>query len=579
MRSPIPHLLASLAFITMFGGQAGAASAPGPLPAFTLQGKALEAKNLKFAPTGELERAALIKMEGRVPNPLGRYYFYYSPHKHAGIGLVYGDSITGPWKEYEGNPVIESTAIPDIRFMETTGKFHLWGHRKNAQTEMWTSKDGLHFDYHSVSVASKNIGTRNATYTRAYGYPLKRHGNRYIMLYSGFLLDRQIRCVWLAHSKDGENWTQETTPLVEPIEGENKDLYGPSLFQWEGRNYIVYQDHTGNRGGLVKYVELDQQLNPVGAGGKRFTLIEPDPDSPVGNRFRGCQFVREGDTIYMYAGGGSRPRILVHATAQTREATDKDLVLPVSRKDSFRPEFFVNRVGVEFGSPENDARKVKELGFHGQSQDWEFGAKLAKRVAEYRKLGLRVPSVYWKVNDTEKPLSREQMEPLADSDAVIEVSVWKIRENTIDAILKTADTAAELNVKLAIYPHKGHEIDTMASVMALADRLDHPNIGVMFVLCHFLRLEEIDTLEAVLKKAMPRLVAVSTSGGDIGSEEWPNLIQTLDKGSFPQKRLFRALKDLGYKGPVFLQCWGVKGDKEANLRNSMRAWHEIMESL
>ena len=279
----------------------------------------MEAENLKFAPTGELERAALIKMEGRIPNPLGKYYFYYSPHKHVGIGLVYSDSIEGPWTEYEGNPLIEKTAIPDIRFFESTGKFHMWGHRKNGRTEMWTSNDGLDFDYHSVSVDAKNIGTRNATYTRAYAYPLERYGSRYIMLYSGFIVDRGIRCVWLAYSVDGESWRQEKTPLVEPIEGENKDLYGPALFRWKGTNYIVYQDHTGNRGGLVKYVEVGQQLNPVGSGGERFTLIERDPESPVGNRYRGCEFYREGDTIYMYSGGGSRPRILVYATAEVSE--------------------------------------------------------------------------------------------------------------------------------------------------------------------------------------------------------------------------------------------------------------------
>jgi len=306
-------------------GQMAVEGATGPLPKFKFQGKALEAKDLKFAPTGELERAALIKMEGRIPKPLGKYYLYYSPHKHVGIGLVYSDSITGPWIEYAGNPLIEATAIPDIRFMDSTGRFHMWGHRKNSQTEMWTSADGLKFEYHSVSVAARNIGTKNATYTRTYEYPLERHGNRYIMLYSGFVVNRRVRCVWLAHSKDGESWTQETTPLVEPIEGENNDLYGPSLFQWEGKNYVVYQDHTGNRGGLVKYVELDKQLNPVGRGGKRFVLIEPDSESPVDNRYRGCEFYREGDTLYMYAGGGNGPRILVYATARVDDEVGNDL--------------------------------------------------------------------------------------------------------------------------------------------------------------------------------------------------------------------------------------------------------------
>ena len=287
----------------------------GPLPKFTLQAVALEGKDLTFAPTGELERSSIIKTEGHIPNPLGKYYLYYSPHKHAGIGLAYSDSIEGPWTEYAGNPLVEATAIPDVRWIETTGQFHLWGHRKNAQTEMWTSTDGLHFEYHSVSINAKTIGTRNATYTRAYEYPLKRHGNRYIMLYSGFIEARGIRCVWLAHSKDGNEWTQETTPLIEPIAGEGNDIYGPSLLRWQGRNFIVYQDHTGMRGGNVKYVEIDAQLTPVADRGERHLLIDPVPDSPIDNRFRGGEFYREGDTLYMYASGSEKPRVIVYATA------------------------------------------------------------------------------------------------------------------------------------------------------------------------------------------------------------------------------------------------------------------------
>ena len=307
--SLIPCCLAIL-FLSGYSAQGA-----GPLPKFTLEGVALEGKNLIFAPTGELERPSLIKMEGRVRNPLGKYYLYYSPHKHAGIGLVYSDSIEGPWKEYEGNPVVKDAAIPDIRWIEAMGRFHLWAHRKNSQTEMWTSEDGLHFDYHGTSIDAKSIGTRNASYTRAYEYPLDRYGNKYIMLYSGFIEERGIRCVWLAHSKDGANWVQVKTPLVEPVEGENNDIYCPSLLQWQGRNFIVYQDHTSYRGGLVKYVELDSQLNPVGAQGERYVLIDPVPDSPIGNRYRGGEFYREGDKLYLYSGASERPRIIVYATA------------------------------------------------------------------------------------------------------------------------------------------------------------------------------------------------------------------------------------------------------------------------
>lgn len=310
------------AILWTIGLFAVAAFAAGPLPQFTFKGVALEGKNLTFAPTGELERASVIKMEGRIPNPLGKYYLYYSPHAHAGIGLAYSDSITGPWTEYKGNPLIKDTAIPDIRWIETTGKFHLWGHRKNSQTEMWTSIDGIHFEYHGISITAANIGTRNATYTRVYDFLLERHGSRYIMLYSGFIEERGIRCVWLAHSKDGSTWVQETTALVEPVEGEGNDLYCPSLLQWKGKNYIVYADHTGYRGGNLKYVELDNQLSPIGNKGERHILIDPVPNSPIDNRWRGGEFHLEGNTLYMYSGADENPRIIAYATADAVSPPD-----------------------------------------------------------------------------------------------------------------------------------------------------------------------------------------------------------------------------------------------------------------
>lgn len=159
------------------------------------------------------------------------------------------------------------------------------------------------------------------------------------MLYSGFIVDQGVRCVWRAHSKDGLDWTQEKTPLVAPIEGENNDLYGPSLFQWEGKNYVVYQDHTGNRGGLVKYVELDEQLNPAGKGGERFVLIDPDPKSPVDNRYRGCEFYREGDTIYMYCGAANHPRVLAYTTAKVGDAKPENPRSAKPKEDSPTSEF------------------------------------------------------------------------------------------------------------------------------------------------------------------------------------------------------------------------------------------------
>ena len=273
-------------------------------------------------------------MEGRVKNPLGRYYLYYAPHKHFGIGMAYSDSIKGPWTEYQDNPVLEGPAAPDIRWIKEKGKFYMWGHRKNGQTELWTSDDGLGFEYKSVSITAQNIGTQNASYTRVYEYPLKRHGSKYIMLYSGFIEERGIRCVWLAHSTDAENWIQLKTPLAEPVAGENNDIYDPSLLQWAGRNFIVYQDHTGWRGGNIKYVAVDRELNPVANKGRRFILMDPPP--ALNDRYRSAEFYLEDDTLHMYSGASKDPRIYVYATAEIKDAVPKVNALP--KKEKGKPE-------------------------------------------------------------------------------------------------------------------------------------------------------------------------------------------------------------------------------------------------
>ena len=295
-----------------------------PLPVFTFQKVALHPKDLTYAPTGDLIHPTIVRTEGRIKNPLGRYYMYYAPHKHIATSMAYADSLDGPWTEYEGNPVVEGPSAPDMRWIEEQGKFYLWGHRKNSQTELWTSQDGIHFEYHSVSVTASNIGTRNATYSRTYEYPIEKYGTRYVMLYSGFVEGREIRCIWLAVSKDAEHWTQLKTPLVEPIEGEMNDCYGPALLRWNGRNYLTYQDHTTWRGGNLKYVEVDQELNSVGAAGTRYVLMDPPAEPPLNDRYRGAEFYLDGDTLYLYSSASRNPRLIVYATANVGDETTKE---------------------------------------------------------------------------------------------------------------------------------------------------------------------------------------------------------------------------------------------------------------
>ena len=162
---------------------------------------------------------------------------------------------------------------------------------------------------------------------------------------------------------------------------------------------------------------------------------------------------------------------------------------------------------------------------------------------------------------------------------MIELTIQKMTPKTVEAVRQTVEMAADMKIRVALYPHHGFAIAKMPQAMELINKVDHPNLGVMFNLCHFLKGESAEDLEAVLEKAGSRLFAVSTSGANLGGQGWDELIQRLDQGDFPQDRLFRKLEQLGFPGPVALQCYGVRGDKRMNLERSIAAWRKIIAGL
>jgi len=74
------------------------------------------------------------------------------------------------------------------------------------------------------------------------------------------------------------------------------------------------------------------------------------------------------------------------------------------------------------------------------------------------------------------------------------------------------------------------------------------------------------------------LFLVSINGAD-HKGGWDKLIQPLDRGEFDVRTFLEQLRDVGYTGPVGLQCYNVKGDLRENLQRSMKAWKEFSQSL
>ncbi len=148
-------------------------------------------------------------------------------------------------------------------------------------------------------------------------------------------------------------------------------------------------------------------------------------------------------------------------------------------------------------------------------------------------------------------------------------------ERVVPVLREIADLAAEAGLRVVLYPHQGDWVETIGDAVRVARQVDRENLGAMFNLCHWLRVDDISRLEAALEAAMPHLFVVSINGADPPPGGWDKLIQPLGSGSFDVAGLLRILNRLGYEGPIGLMCYGLGGDAKVHLRQSMEAWNRL----
>jgi len=113
----------------------------------------------------------------------------------------------------------------------------------------------------------------------------------------------------------------------------------------------------------------------------------------------------------------------------------------------------------------------------------------------------------------------------------------------------------------------------------VAEKVNRRNVGATFNLCHWLRVDDEKNMQSLIKLAMPYLFVVTINGADSDGEDWKELIQTLDRGSFDMHRFLTTLSDCGYTGPIGLQGYGIGGDAYDNLKRSMNAWRQLSKRI
>jgi sugar phosphate isomerase/epimerase len=140
-----------------------------------------------------------------------------------------------------------------------------------------------------------------------------------------------------------------------------------------------------------------------------------------------------------------------------------------------------------------------------------------------------------------------------------------------------AEWAKDGGSELLLYPHAGDWIERSEDAVRVAKQVDRPNVGVMFNLCHWLRVSPDRDYRTRLAEALPYLRAVSVNGADERDDKpgWGRYIQPLDSGNFNVALFLKTLRELGYAGPVGLQCFGIGGDAREHLARSLEAWRKM----
>ena len=240
---------------------------------------------------------------------------------------------------------------------------------------------------------------------------------------------------------------------------------------------------------------------------------------------------------------------------------------------------------------EQQAVMLKELAYEGVGHIWLD--KVAERLKTLDDAGLKLFQITMvvEVGPNKTPYDARFTDVLAlvkgrHVQFCLLVNGMKPSDPSVDPhavkiLREMSDLAKDSGAQLLLYPHQGSWIERLEDSMRVAAIVDRPNVGVMFNLCHWLRVDKSRDYQPLLKQAMPRLWAVSINGADNLDEKpgWSNYIQPLDRGSFNVGGLLKTLNELGYQGPIGLQCYGIGGDAREHLARSMAAWQKLSENL
>ena len=153
------------------------------------------------------------------------------------------------------------------------------------------------------------------------------------------------------------------------------------------------------------------------------------------------------------------------------------------------------------------------------------------------------------------------------------------RKLAFKVLRELGDLAAKSGLRVSIYHHKDHPdhpprqwVESFSDALEVVRQVDHPCVGVNFNVVHWLAVDGDRDYRPLLRANKDRVFIVTICGATMGSKTPSGLIQPLDRGDFDNHQLLATLREMGYSGPVGLQCFGISGDAREHLERSMQVW-------
>lgn len=233
---------------------------------------------------------------------------------------------------------------------------------------------------------------------------------------------------------------------------------------------------------------------------------------------------------------------------------------------------------------EQQAQMLKELGYDGVGHLWLDN--IPERLKTLDAAGLKLFQITMTVDITPgkqayDPRFKEVLPLLKGRSVQFALLINGLKPSdpagdprAVEIIREMAALANDSGAQILLYPHSFMWMERIEDAVRVAGKANRPNVGVMFNLCHWLRVSKDRDYKPLLAKAMPRLWAISINGADEFDDKpgWARYIQPLGRGSFDMAAFLQTLRQLGYSGPVGLQCYGIPGDVRDTLAESMKAW-------